>query len=176
MHPITNILVPTDFSQSCQAAIDSAVELARTFDASLTLVHVWQIPAYTATAAMYGGADLVTPIEEAASACLRAEVERLEKLVPNVTSELRCGVPWQEIVEVAIARAADLIVIGTHGRTGFRHALLGSVAEKVVRISPVPVLTVRPTGAPTTTLSTENPAPASARELVARPAQPTASR
>lgn len=144
MQPISRIVVPTDFSESCQAAVDTAVDLARVFDASITLLHVWQIPAYVATATMYGGPDFITPIEEAASARLDAEVARLRKSARNVTSELRGGVAWEEIVEVARAQKADLIVIGTHGRTGFRHALLGSVAEKVVRMATVPVLTVRP--------------------------------
>ena len=56
---------------------------------------------------------------------------------------VRLGAPWEEILSVATERGADLVVVGTHGRRGFAHALMGSVAERVVRLSTIPVLTVR---------------------------------
>jgi nucleotide-binding universal stress UspA family protein len=135
-----NILVPTDFSASSSHAVDVAVDLARTFGAGLTLLHVYEIPSY-----MYMGAwiDIVTPIEQAAQAQLDAALASVRKLLPAARTELRCGVPWTQVLEVARESGADLVVMGTHGRTGVSHALLGSVAERIVRSADVPVLTVR---------------------------------
>jgi nucleotide-binding universal stress UspA family protein len=135
-----NILVPTDFSVSSSHVVEVAVDLARTFGAGLTLLHVYEIPSY-----MYMGAwiDVVTPIEQAAQAELDTALASVRKTLPAARAELRCGVPWTQVLDVARESGADLIVMGTHGRTGVSHALLGSVAERVVRSADVPVLTVR---------------------------------
>jgi nucleotide-binding universal stress UspA family protein len=143
MPSFTNILVPTDFTESCRAAIDAAVDLAARFDASITLVHVWEVPPSVAVGLGTNAVELLMPMQEAARKQLDVEVQALKARAPTVASELRSGTVWEEILAVARERNADLIVIGTHGRTGLRHAVLGSVAEKVVRTSPVPVLTVR---------------------------------
>lgn len=142
--PITHVLAPIDFSDTSREALGFAVELARAFDAALTLLHVWQIPAAVALEAPTLAADVVTPIEEAAAAQLEEELARVVRDVPRATGVLRSGAAWERIVDVAEEKKADLVVLGTHGRTGVRRALLGSVAEKVVRTCPVPVLTVRP--------------------------------
>jgi nucleotide-binding universal stress UspA family protein len=140
MPAFRKILVSTDFGASSSRAVDVAVDLARTFDAELTLVHVYEIPAF-----MYMGAwiDVVTPIEQAAQAELDAVLASVRKALPSARAELRCGIPWTQVLEVAAESGADLIVMGTHGRTGVSHALLGSVAERIVRTAAVPVLTVR---------------------------------
>jgi nucleotide-binding universal stress UspA family protein len=69
----------------------------------------------------------------------------VQQKLPQAKAILRSGVPWREILSAVEDVAADLVVMGTHGRRGVSHALLGSVAEKIVRLSPVPVLTVRDT-------------------------------
>lgn len=145
MTTFKNILVPTDFSPSAQRATELAIEMAKRFDASLTLLHVVEIPVYTYDA--FGPtADLLTPVQSAAEtmmAALRAEVQAQ---VPRVSSEVRLGRPADEILAAIETTGADLVVIGTHGRRGVRRLLMGSVAERVVRFSTVPVLTAH--GAP----------------------------
>lgn len=140
MFAIKHILVPTDFSEPSERAVATAVELARTFEARLTLLHVWSIP-------NTGYAEALTwPIDEMEKAARKALDElqaRTRKAHAGTDSVLMVGVEWEQIIEVVKARNADLIVMGTHGRRGLSRLLLGSVAEKVVRISPVPVLTIR---------------------------------
>ena len=137
-----HILVATDFGDSSQGALDLAVELAQKFAASLTLVHSWEAPTYSYGGAYYLPADLITPIEEAARKHLQNAITALGQRVPNAKSVLRLGPAWEEILSAAREAEADLIVLGTHGRRGLDRALLGSVAEKVVRMAEVPVLTV----------------------------------
>ena len=138
------ILVATDFSESADRALDLAVEMAKKFDADLTLVHSWEVP-YS-----YGDVGLVTmdfttPMQEAARKQLAATLVGLKQRFSNAKAELRTGSPWQEVLNAATEAHADLIVLGTHGRRGISRALLGSVAEKVVRMAEVPVLTVHGT-------------------------------
>jgi nucleotide-binding universal stress UspA family protein len=137
-----HILVATDFGEPAERALDLAVELARTFDARLTLVHSWEAPSYSYGGALYVPADFITPIEEAAHKHLAGALTELQRRVPNAQAVLRAGAAWQEVLAAAQESHADLIVLGTHGRRGLNRALLGSVAEKIVRLSEVPVLTV----------------------------------
>ena len=148
MAAIRKILVPVDFSDPSRAALDYAAELARPFDASIDLLHVWQPPTFVGTASLpeapsvdAGLTDLVRKNAEEVSERFAAEAKKRGLPV----REVRCepGVPARAIVEVAKAERYDLIVIGTHGRSGFTHAVMGSVAERVVRHSDCPVLTVR---------------------------------
>lgn len=139
---LKRILVPTDFGEPAAKALDIAVDLAKKYGATITLAHIYEIPVYP-----YPGTvveiDLVTPVREAAQKQLTSAFEALKKRGVEARSELLFGVPWREIVDIADHRKADLIVMGTQGRRGVMRALMGSVAEKVVRLSPVPVLTVR---------------------------------
>ncbi len=145
MNTIRNILVATDFSSPSEEAVKSAAEMAEQFDANLHIVHVLQPPnymlpeAYLAYSPQHFGETLrgltrllETTKERAASAGAR-----------KVTSELLQGVIASEIVTCASKMQCDLVVVGTHGRTGIGHALMGSVAEKIVRMAGCPVLTVR---------------------------------
>jgi len=138
-----NLLVPIDFGEPSQRALEAAIELARRFDAKITLVHVYEIPAY-----VYGGmssyatTDLFGPIEEAARASLDKALREVKGKLPATKAVLRRGPPAMEILAAIDELHPDLVVIGTRGRTGVKHALLGSVAERVVRMSPVPVLTM----------------------------------
>jgi nucleotide-binding universal stress UspA family protein len=142
MQTFKHILVPTDFSASSARAVDLAVTLATAFSAELSLFHAWDIPVYPYMEHVLSSQDLMSSLEKAAGHKLEESLLELKKRVSWAKSVLKAGVPWQEIVATSKALHADLIVMGTHGRRGVNHALLGSVAEKVVRLSEVPVLTV----------------------------------
>lgn len=136
------ILVASDFSDSSQRALELALGVAEKFGAELTLMHSWEAPDYSYAAGLYLSADVVAPIENAAIARLEEASAELKQRFPSARSLLRSGAAWEEVLAAAKEVKADLIVMGTHGRRGLERALLGSVAEKVVRLSTVPVLTV----------------------------------
>jgi nucleotide-binding universal stress UspA family protein len=138
-----HILAPVDFGESSQQALDTAIELATRLGAKLTIVHCYEIPAYAYGGMTFVAADLLGPVQDAAREQLEKTLAEVKKRFPGATGLLRRGVPWSEILAAADETKADLVVMGTHGRRGVAHALLGSVAEKVVRTSPVAVLTVR---------------------------------
>lgn len=140
-----HVLVATDLSDASQAAIGLAIDLSRTLGARLTVVHACEIPVYAYTPEMaLAPVDLLTPVVDAARGKLAELMKQVATSCPGATSLLEVGVPAERILAAAAAAGADLVVLGTHGRRGVAHALLGSVAEKVVRRSPVPVLTVHP--------------------------------
>ena len=164
---VSHILVPTDFSDTATHALRYAFEEARLHSAKVTLLHV--VPPGTGTDVYYAspGARHPGAFDPAASARVGAPwptqpatvvrhdasdvaLSQLRDLIPlacrsSWSAELAVGSPAETIVRIAEEQAADLIVMGTHGRMGFQHALLGSVAEKVVRLAPCPVMTVRHT-------------------------------
>lgn len=123
----------------------AAIELAAPAGAPVTLLHVWQFPAYAFADVPLPGSLSQEIADQAARqlAAWKREAAGLGQV--EVSSALLEGVPWDRIVDALRADPAyDLTVMGTHGRTGIRRALLGSVAEKVVRHAPCPVLVVRP--------------------------------
>jgi nucleotide-binding universal stress UspA family protein len=137
-------LVPIDFSECANQALEYAINLGRGLGARLTLLHVIQsIP--------LGGVDMGVTLPYTYLQDLEAEImQSMEACRARVTAAglegdivVVHGVPFHEIVETAKAQKVDLIIIGTHGRTGLQHILLGSVAEKVVRLAPCPVLVAR---------------------------------
>ena len=142
---ITTILVPTDFSPASKAAVDYARLLAERFGATLHLVHVCEEPVMAA-AWTEGYAltllDMREQIKESSEKQL-AQLAGALAAVP-VSTEVLSGAPAKAIVDLARRRHDSLIVMGTHGYVGLNHLLLGSVAERVVRTAPCPVLTVRP--------------------------------
>lgn len=141
---IQHILVPTDLGEPSEPAIDLGTDLAKKFESELTLLHVYEVPMYAYSAMAYTtAADLLAPMEAAAREKLEARLTVLRKQLPRAKAILRTGTPWEEILAAIAESKADLVVMGTHGRRGVTHALLGSVAEKMVRLSPIPVLTVR---------------------------------
>lgn len=148
MRPIKRILCPTDFSDCAAEALRFAIDTAEKFEASITLLHVYGIPAYPLPEGGFFGGPSVT------AELVRDATEQLERLKQQTARsvpahvELREGVPASEICRFAREGDFDLIVIGTHGRTGIRHLLLGSVAEVVVRKAPCAVLTVRSAPSP----------------------------
>ncbi len=136
-------LVPTDGENSPVPAVHAAIELAKSQNAKLTLLHVHEPQPYFYPAAFpVPTGDLDQAVQAASQIALDAELERVQKELPTATALHRPGAPWSTIVETAREIGADLVVLSTHGRHGIPRALLGSVAEKVVRMSPVPVLTV----------------------------------
>jgi nucleotide-binding universal stress UspA family protein len=140
--PFERILVATDFRDSSAQALELALLMAEKFGSELTLVHSWEAPNYSYAAGLYLPADVLGPIERAAAARLEEATTQLKVRHPKAKSLLRVGAPWEEVLGAAKDVKADLIVMGTHGRRGIGRALLGSVAEKVVRMARVPVLTV----------------------------------
>ncbi len=141
MKTFKHILVPTDFEQASTGALDIATSLAQAFAAKVTLLHVWEIPIYPYMDFMLNS-DVITRVEDAAVNRLREALEKLQLVLPNAESKLKAGPPWQGIIDAIGELKPDLVVMGTHGRSGFVRTVLGSVAEKLVRLSAVPVLTV----------------------------------
>jgi universal stress protein A len=146
------ILCPVDFSDNSREAMRRAADLAVATGGSLTLLHVVHVPiaAYADGAPMMPqpGERLTQELGTAAEKSLAEWKKRAEEMgAKNVTTQVVAGVPWHMIVETLEAdRGYDLVVIGTHGRTGLSRVLLGSVAETVVRHAPCPVLVVRQPG------------------------------
>jgi nucleotide-binding universal stress UspA family protein len=141
---IHNILVPVDFSEASERSLAVALDLANTLKAKVHLVHIYQIPVYGfPDGALLTGPEVASQLADAAQKGLdRIVAENKGKGVP-VTASLRQGSAHEEIINAASEQLADLIVMGTHGRGLIAHALLGSVTERVVRLSPVPVMTIR---------------------------------
>lgn len=135
------VLIPTDGSDESQAAIDQGIALADQLGAS---VHGLSIVPKGPHSAMKRDELRAEPQEEARESIQLVETAA-ERASIDVTSDVREGVPQEAILEYAAEIGADMIVIGTVGRTGIDHVLLGSVAEEVVRNSPIPVVTVQPT-------------------------------
>jgi nucleotide-binding universal stress UspA family protein len=140
---VKRILVPIDFSDCSKKALQYALPLAKEHQAAITLLYV-VAPAYSA--GEYGGIDYA---QLEASMKDGGEKELAKLAIDEVGGEVstdtlvRVGSPPREIVELARSLPADLIVISTHGRTGLKHVVLGSVAEHVVQRAPCPVLVVR---------------------------------
>ncbi len=143
MPAFKNILCPVDFSSSSQHALTVAEELATSFEASLTIVHVWQLPALGSPEAPISGDVIQSFVDDAQRMLAEVTSAAIAAGVKRAQSKFIAGVPWNEIVRLAADTAADLIVMGTHGRTGLKHVLIGSVAEKVVRHAPCAVLVLR---------------------------------
>ena len=141
---IQRILVPLDFSEHAASILEWAVHLAQQHKSTLVLMHAYHLPVeFQQMEGAYLPAEFWTQVKSEAQKTLEghaAEIRRKGIAVEVVVAE---GYPATAIEEEAVRGRADLIVIGTHGRTGLKHLLLGSVAERVVQKSPCPVLTVK---------------------------------
>jgi nucleotide-binding universal stress UspA family protein len=136
------ILVAVDFSDSSEAALAYAVELAKPLGARLVVMHSYELPVYGfPDGALVASVEVATRIMEGAQTGLEGMVERY-KGEAQLDTMVRQGVPWEEVRAVAEEVDAEMVVIGTHGRKGIARALLGSVAEKILRTSTRPVLAV----------------------------------
>lgn len=139
---IKTILVPTDFSELSNEAVDYALSTAKRLGAKILFLH---------TLDWGERVDEMTPlydegfafIKDQAGAFLTDLVERATGLGLEASKEMADGVPFVEIIRTARKCEADLIIMGTHGRTGLSHLMIGSQAEQVVRQAPCPVLTIR---------------------------------
>jgi nucleotide-binding universal stress UspA family protein len=140
---IRKILVPTDFTETSDKALDFAIELAQKFDASIAVMHAYEIPVIGfPDGALVATADIAARIQEAGKTGLENALSTRGTRGVNMTSVLREGNAAEEIRAVAEETKVDLIVIGTHGRRGIARALLGSTAENVIRTVKTPVLTI----------------------------------
>jgi nucleotide-binding universal stress UspA family protein len=140
---IRQILVPIDFTDTSERAFEYAVELARKFGSAITVLHAYHIPVYGfPDGAFITGADVAAQIATAAQSRLDAFFQAHKDAGVALSVLLRDGVPWEEVNAVALEVKADLIIIGTHGRKGLARALLGSVAENIIRTTNVPVLAI----------------------------------
>jgi nucleotide-binding universal stress UspA family protein len=147
MEAIRKILFATDFSPGAEVAAATARQLAQQMDAALEVVTVVD------TSPLLEGYGDVAYREERIAAIRGQAREKLESLaselfagVPGLSTQVRDGYTSREIIRAAQETGAGMIVMGTHGRTGIAHLLIGSITEKVVRSSPIPVVTVRRAG------------------------------
>lgn len=138
MFTFRHILVPTDFGAASGRALDLGLELAEKFDSKLTLVHAYDVPVMYSEGIYWP----IEPFELEAKRELGAAHAGAKVRHAATDAVLGRGPAWERILEVAREQGVDLIVMGTHGRRGVSRALLGSQTERVVRLSPVPVLTV----------------------------------
>jgi nucleotide-binding universal stress UspA family protein len=143
MNPPKKILVPTDFSEASDAALEYAVTLGQKLGATVSLVHSFELPLVGfPDGALTISAEMASNIIGAAEKALRRVAEDYAKRGIQIETRLEQADPRDGVLSAATKVGADLIVMGTHGRRGFARALIGSVTEAVVRISPIPVLTV----------------------------------
>jgi universal stress protein A len=142
----TRILFCTDFSENSEPAAQCALEYSKVFDAALTIIHV--VDSWAGLPQYEHGLPLIMEevshdIEKTANTKLQSMAEKFGSEINEVKTRVAIGVPAEEIFNAAREESADLIIMGTHGWTGFRHMLLGSVAEKVLRMAQCPVLVVK---------------------------------
>ncbi|ABS25017.1 universal stress protein [Anaeromyxobacter sp. Fw109-5] len=140
------ICCPIDFSDASRAAMEVAADLARRTGAELWLLHAYPVPGYTfPDGSVVASPKMLQDLADGAQRHLDEWRTAAEGLgAPRVETAKEAGEPAAEIVAFARERGVDLLVLGTHGRTGLEHALMGSIAERVVRKAHCPVLTVRP--------------------------------
>jgi universal stress protein A len=144
---IRRILYATDFSKASGRALEAAVSLAKQNNAELLVLHVIEPVTAYAAGDDYGSAELYMRLEETAEkdaqSSMQKLIQKLQKSKVKARSLLLKGSTHDQIIKTAKNRKADMIVIGTHGRTGLSKLFMGSVAGKVVSTAPCPVLTVR---------------------------------
>jgi len=141
---VKRILVPIDFSDHAAPVLEWATHLAKTHDAELTLLHAYHLPVeFQQIEGTYLPQDFWESVKGEAEQNLERHATELRRAGVDVKVLVREGYPATVIEDEAIELGADLVVIGTHGLSGLKHMLLGSVAERVVQKSPCPVLTVK---------------------------------
>jgi nucleotide-binding universal stress UspA family protein len=140
---IEHVLVPIDFSEYSDHALDYAITFARPLQARLTLLHVIESFPVSGVDVVTLPPDYFLELEMAANRQMQSLLARVTTAGLKGEGVVVHGTPFRVITETAKERQVDLIIMGTHGRTGLRHLLLGSVAERVVRLAPCPVLVAR---------------------------------
>jgi nucleotide-binding universal stress UspA family protein len=148
MTAVKRILMATDFSPYSREALDYAVYLAQSLDAELHLLHVFEPPFFSHTGVspsiQHEVQEWIGQNKKEASQTLQALAKEIQTQGVKVSTIFREGTPFLGILKSADEISAHLIILGTHGRTGLPHVLMGSVAERVVRKSSCPVMTIRP--------------------------------
>jgi nucleotide-binding universal stress UspA family protein len=143
MMTLSKILVPHDFGEVSDRALDFALEMAAKFDAEITVLHAYQLAHYGYPDSSLMATDTV---EERLTAGVTKHMDDIVQARAGrgvkLTGVCRVGLPVEQVNAVAEEIGADLIVVGTHGRKGVTRALLGSIAEQIIRASPRPVLTI----------------------------------
>ena len=141
------ILVPIDFSEYTDEILEYATEIAKKFGSSLHLIHVIPTMDYFTPYESFIAVENVEAAQKTIEAEVRKQLEETARRIGgvDVTGAVRTGAAFVEVTEYAESEGIDLIVMGTHGRGGIEHLLLGSVAGRVIRRAPCPVLTIRPT-------------------------------
>ncbi len=141
---IRRILVPLDFSDQAPLVLDWAAHLAQQHASRVVLLHAYHLPVeFQQLEGAYLPPDFWSNVKVEAEQSLSRYAEDLERRDIQVESVVHEGYPATVIVDEAASQPADLIVIGTHGLSGLKHLLLGSIAERVVQRAPCPVLTVK---------------------------------
>jgi len=144
---VRHILVPVDFSENTPAVLEWAAHLAEEHGSTITLLHAYHLPVeFQQLEGAYLPPDFWQSVRSEAESTLRRFAAELQGKGVRVETAVCEGYAATVIVEEAAIRHADLIVIGTHGRSGLKHLLLGSIAERVVQKAPCPVLTVKAGG------------------------------
>jgi nucleotide-binding universal stress UspA family protein len=140
------ICCPVDFSDASRAAMEVAADLARRFGAELVLFHAYPVPGYTfPDGSVVASPKMLQDLADGAERHLESWRLEAEPIAARPVRIVKvAGEPASEIVAFARDERIDLLVLGTHGRSGLEHALMGSIAERVVRRARCPVLTVRP--------------------------------
>ena len=147
MADIKRILFATDFSDNSKYALTFAISFAQKYDAMLYILHVIQQPSYPLGMYAEISFDAMDKFSQSISDAVEKEMQTLKEKDLRGYGKYECmivhGTPFLEILRMAKEKNVELIVVGTHGRTGLDHVLFGSTAEKVVRRAPCPVLSVR---------------------------------
>jgi nucleotide-binding universal stress UspA family protein len=148
MHPPKNILVPVDFSDCSRDALEVAITWAQQFGSEITVLHAWQTPHFVSPDLMVSlpnepGTPFIDYMGNEARAALESFLENIPRPdAVELNNRLEVGEAAEVIQEVLDEGEHQLVVMGTHGRRGLERLLMGSVAERTIRTSPVPVLTV----------------------------------
>ena len=142
---IKKILVPTDFSEYSKSALPYAVDLAKKYNARMVILHIFDEELLSPIFFEAGGSakEYYDRLQNRFEAAIDDFLSGVDTENVEVEAQLGNGTPFVEIIRFARENGVDLIIMGTHGRSGIAHALLGSVTEKVVRKSPCPVMVVR---------------------------------
>jgi len=138
-----DILVPTDGSKGTNDAVSHALDIADKYDATVHALYVVNTSAYSTLPADSNWESITAALEEEGEQATGEIAARMDETDVETVTNVKEGVPHKTIMEYANEEEVDMIVMGTHGKTGLDRLLLGSVTEKIVRTSEIPVLTVR---------------------------------
>ncbi|HIG30966.1 MAG TPA: universal stress protein [Verrucomicrobiales bacterium] len=140
---LKKILVPTDFSERSQKALKYALQFAKQFKSEITLLHVVEVRFAGSEAGVVDLIQLESDLRESGKIQLEQLARNVASEMVKIRTEIRIGIPYMEITEMADEKKIDMLVVSTHGYTGLKHVFMGSTAERIIRHAPCPVLTVR---------------------------------